>query len=95
MMRVSFKCQRSTFFGIIAAEEEVEFAVAIVIEPDGGVGIYPGGKSGLFGHAGEMLAGVVMKELRLTPFVDEYVFVAIVIIVAPDRAGGYASAGLS
>jgi hypothetical protein len=34
-------------FGIISADEEVQFAVAVVVEPDRRVGIHPGGQPGL------------------------------------------------
>ena len=38
------------------------------------------------------LAAVVVKQLRLPPLVEEQVFVAVVVVVAPDRAHRYAGA---
>jgi hypothetical protein len=55
--------------GIVAAEEKVELAVAVVIEPDGGVGVDPGRQAGLCGNACEMPAAVVVVELRPTPLI--------------------------
>ena len=78
---------------VVAADEEIQFAVAIVIQPDGGVGIDPRGQSGLLGDAGEVLAAVVVIKLRLAPLVQEQVLVAVVVVVAPDRAHGDARAG--
>jgi len=45
---------------IVASDEEIEFAIAIVIQPDGRVGVDPGGKSGLFRDARKVLAAIVV-----------------------------------
>ena len=44
-----------------------------------------GGRAGYVGDAGEAVAGVVVEKLGLTPFDQEKVFVAVVVVVAPDR----------
>ena len=52
------------------------------------------GQPGLLAHAGEAVALVVVKELRAPPLDEEQVFVAVVVVVAPDRAHGNSGARL-
>ena len=93
MIRVVFEMPEVDVFGVVAADEEVELAVAVVVEPDGGVGVHPLRQPGLLGHAREALAAVVVEQFRPAPLVEEQVFVAVVVVVAPDRAHGDAGAG--
>jgi hypothetical protein len=48
-------------FVVVAADEEIEQAVAVVVEPERGVGVHPAGKAGLFGDAREALACIVVE----------------------------------
>ena len=48
-------------FRIVTADEEIELAIVVVIEPDGGVGVDPRRQPGLFAHAREVFALVVVK----------------------------------
>ena len=80
--------------GPVAGEEQIELAVAVVVEPDGGVGVDPRRQAGRLGDAREALAAVVVEQLGLAPLVDEQILVAVVVVVAPDRPHGDAGAGL-
>src|SRR5581483_5489820 len=81
-------------FGIIAADEEVEQTIAIIVEPNSGVGVDPRRQSGLLAYSGKPVAVIVVKQLRTTPFDEEQIFVAIVVVVTPYRAHRNAGAGL-
>ena len=81
-------------FVVVATDEEIEQAVAVIVEPERGVGIDPGGKAGLFGDARKTLASVIVKKFGTSPFDEQQVFVTVVVVIAPDSAGGNASAGL-
>src|SRR6185437_14150610 len=74
-------------FVIVAADKQVKQPIAVVIKPDGGVGIDPARQAGLLAHPGEAMASVVAVELRASPLDQEEIFVAVIVIVAPDRAG--------
>src|SRR5690606_15617563 len=77
---------------IVTAEEQIQVAVAVVVEPDGGVEVGPRGQAGAFGDGGEALPLVVVEKLRAAPFVEEKVLEAVVVVVAPHRAHRYARA---
>ena len=79
---------------IVTADEQVQQPVAVVVKPDGGVGIDPARQAGLLAHAGEAVALVVVVELGASPLDQEQIFVAVVVVVAPDRAGGDSRARL-
>src|SRR6476661_5537929 len=40
------------FFIVVTADEKIEQAIAVVVEPDGGVGVDPARHPGLFAYAG-------------------------------------------
>src|SRR5262249_38100891 len=71
---------------VITGDEEVEPPVAVVIEPDSAVGVDPFRKPCLLTHAREAFAAVVMVKLRLSPLVNEQIFVPIVVVISPDRS---------
>ena len=76
----------------VAGDEQVELAVAVVVEPQGAVGVHPVGQAALFlRHGREMLAAVVVVQDRPAPFVNQHVLIAVVVVVAPD--GAHADAG--
>ncbi len=52
------------------------------------------GQAGLLADARKSVAVVVVKELGAAPLDEEQIFVAVVVVVAPDRAHGDAGAGL-
>ena len=81
-------------FRIVATDKQVEESIAVVIKPDGCVGIDPTWQARLFTYAGEALAMVVVKEFRTPPLDKKEVLIAIIVIVAPDRAHGDTGAGL-
>ncbi len=87
MIRVVCEMPEVDVLGIVTADEQVQQPVAIVIEPDGGVGVDPGRQPGLLAHAGEAVALVVMEELRASPLDEEQVFVSVIIVIAPNCAG--------
>ena len=66
----------------------------IVIEPHRRIRVDPLRQPGLFRDAREMLAAVVMEKLRFAPFIDQDVFVTIVVVIAPYRARGDARSRL-
>src|SRR5208283_1812650 len=74
-------------FRIVAADEEVQESVAVVIEPDGGVRIDPGRQSSLLGYAGEAVALIIVKQLGATPLDEKQIFISIIVVVSPNRAG--------
>ena len=47
-------------FGIVAADKQIQQAIAVVVKPDGGVGIDPARQAGLLAYAGEAVALVVV-----------------------------------
>src|SRR5271155_5143690 len=55
-------------FGIIASDEEIEQAIAIVVKPYRGIGVDPAGQPGLFGDAREPVTLIVVIELGASPF---------------------------
>ena len=57
--------------GVVAADQEVQLAVVVVIHPRRAVGVHPGGQAGLVGDARKAFAAVVVKNLRLAPLVDQ------------------------
>src|SRR6185369_6283952 len=74
-------------FVVVTADKQVEQPIAVVIKPDGGVGIDPARQAGLLADTGEATASVVVVQLRASPLDQEEIFVAVIVIVAPDRAG--------
>ena len=48
-------------FGVIAADEQIQKAIAIVIKPYRCVGVDPGRQSRLLGHAREAMTLIVVK----------------------------------
>src|SRR5580704_19707234 len=75
-------------FVVVPADEKIEFAVAVVIKPDRGVGVDPCGQSSLFRYARKVLAAVVVVKLGLAPLVQKKIFIAVVVVIPPDRAHG-------
>ena len=94
IMRVFFRCQRSTSLGIVAGDKQIELAVAIVVEPDRGIRVDPGRQTGLVGDARESLAVIVVEQLRPAPLDQEEIFIAVVVVVAPHGAHRDAGARL-
>src|SRR6266496_2141951 len=84
-----FEVPEINIFGVVSADEKVQSPVAIVVKPDGGVRIQPRRQTRLLGDAGESLAVIVVKEFGLAPFVEKQVFVAVVVVVTPNRSHGY------
>src|SRR6476646_7365587 len=64
--------------GIVTADKQVEQPIAVVIKPDGGVGIDPARQASLLAHPGEAMASVVVVELRASPLDQEQIFVSII-----------------
>src|ERR1700733_15359656 len=54
-------------FGVVPANEEVEQSIAVIVKPDGAIGIDPGRQTGSIAYPGKTTATVVMKKLRLSP----------------------------
>ncbi len=76
----------------VAGDEQVEFAVAVVVEPEGAVGVHPVGQAAfLLRDRREVFAGVVVVQDGPAPFIHQHVFIAVVVVVAPD--GAHADAG--
>src|ERR1051326_5729804 len=73
-------------FWIVAAKEKIKPSVSVIVEPDSRVRIDPSGQASLLRDARKAMPRVVMKKFGLAPFVKKEVFVAVVIIIAPDRA---------
>src|SRR5271156_1464399 len=73
-------------FGVVASDKEVEQSVAIVVKPHGSIRVNPLRQPGLLAHTRESVAVVIVIELRPAPFDEKEVFVAVVIVVAPDGA---------
>ncbi len=73
--------------GVVAAEEEIQTPVAVVVEPDGRVRVDPRGQVGPVGDARETFARVVVEELGPAPLVEEEVFEAVVVVVRDADAG--------
>src|SRR6185437_16908657 len=46
-------------FVIVTADKQVEQSIAVVIKPDGGVGVDPARQAGLLAHTGEAMASPV------------------------------------
>src|SRR5579872_5060775 len=78
-------------FGVISANKQIEFAVIVIIKPDGSIHIQPCWQPGLLSNSREVLAAVIVKQLWLTPFIDEDIFIAVVVIVTPNRTRGNSS----
>jgi hypothetical protein len=70
---------------VVAAEEEVEPAVAVVVEPERRVDVRPGRQPRALG-AHERLPAVVAEELLPAPAIEQQVLEPVVVVVAPDRA---------
>src|SRR5579884_1077261 len=87
-----FEMPEINFLRVVSTNEKVEEAIAVVVEPNCGVCIHPRWQSSLLGYAGEAVALIVMEQLRLAPFVEKKILIAVVIVVAPDRAHGDAGA---
>src|ERR1700730_1821881 len=54
-------------FRIVAADEQVQQSVAIVVEPDGCVRIDPRRQSRLLGDAREAVTMIIVKQFRASP----------------------------
>src|SRR5678815_1078593 len=54
-------------FVIVAADKQVEQPIAVIIKPDGGVGVDPPRQSGLLAHPGKAVALVIVEQLRASP----------------------------
>src|SRR6266851_3925735 len=76
----------------VAGDVEIEEAVAVEVEPDRAVRIHPALEARLFGDVFEPAVAEVVQQLRIAPLIDEQVLVAVVVVVTPDRAHGYAFA---
>jgi hypothetical protein len=57
--------------GPVAWKKQIEAAIAVVIEPDGGVRVDPRRQTGLLANRREALASVVVKELGAPVLIDE------------------------
>src|SRR6185437_13317515 len=79
---------------VIAAHEEVELAIAVIIKPQRSVGIDPFGKTCLRRLIGKTVSLDIVKEHGLAPFDEEQIGVAIIVVITPDRTHGYAGADL-
>src|SRR5580698_6637697 len=58
-------------FRVVASDEEIEKAVAIVVKPYRRVGVDPARQSGLFADARESVTLIVMIKLGASPFDQE------------------------
>ena len=79
--------------GEVAAHEEIEPAVLVVVEPDRRVDVGPRRQAGGLGDAREGRAGVVVEQLGPAPAVQQQVVVAVVVVVAPHGAHRHAGLG--
>ena len=77
----------------VPGHEQIEPAVAVVVEPDRAVRVHPFRQAGALRHARERSTLLVVKQLRTAVLVDEQVLEPVVVEVGPDRAHRDAGAG--
>jgi len=58
-------------FGIVAGDEEVEQAIAVVVEPNGSIGVDPRRQTCMVADARESVAMVVVEQFRPSPLDQE------------------------
>src|SRR5258706_2145693 len=73
-------------FRVVAANEQIQQSITIVVKPDRGVGVHPGRQSGLVCDSREVFASIVVEQFRASPLMEENILEAVVVIVSPDRA---------
>ena len=75
------------------ADEQVEAAVVVVVEPDGAGGPAGSGDAGFLGHVGERAVAVVVIEDAAAVLRDVEVGEAVAVVVADRDAHAVAAAG--
>ena len=65
---------------------KIEQAVAIIVEPDGAVAVHPAVQACRLGDVLEMVTVEILVEREVSVAIDEHVFAAVVVEIAPDSA---------
>src|SRR6202035_649702 len=73
--------------GVIPSDKKVQQSIAVVVKPDGGIRIDPWRQAGLLSYARESMAFVVVEQFRTSPLDEEKIFVSVIVVVSPHRAG--------